>query len=105
MAVLKKQLVILTALASFINQICAQQWVWDEIYEEQLDTPSEDFTLGGLICLCVLIGLIWFISKCVKIAKEEHRKKMELRKKNEKKTDDILSNMDHVIDCINHKAE
>lgn len=87
------------------NELFAQQWAMDEVYDDWRDTSSDSFSIGGLIGLVVLIGIVWLISKGVKVAKEEHTRKMELRKKNEKKTDDIVSNIDQIIHSINQKQQ
>lgn len=87
------------------NKLFAQQWAMDEVYDDWRDTSSDDFSVCGLIGLAVLIGVIWLISKGIKVAKEEHTKKMELRKKNEKKTDDIVSSIDKIMDSINQKKD
>lgn len=87
------------------NKLLAQQWAMDEVYDDWRDTSSDEISIGGVIGLVVLIGIIWLISKGVKAAKEEHTRKMELRKKNEKKTDDIISNIDRIMNSINQKRE
>lgn len=87
------------------NKLLAQQWAMDEAYDDWSDTSSDGFSIKGFICFAVLIGIIWLISKGVKVAKEEHTRKMEIRKKNEKKTDDIVSNIDQIINSINQKKE
>lgn len=99
---------IFTAIGLFlisINKPRAQQWAMDEAYDDWRDTSSDGFSIGGVIGLLVLIGFIWLISKGVKTAKKEHEKKIELRKKNEKKTNDILSNIDNIIGSKNKKQE
>ena len=101
----KKIVIATTSFFILINKLMAQQWVWDEIEKERQDTPSEGFSFSGFILLCVLVAIIWLISKGVKIGKEEHAKRIERRKQNEKKTNDILSNMDNIINSINAKNE
>lgn len=101
----KKIALAIGSLLIAINRLRAQQWAMDEAYDDWRDTSSDGFSVGGLIGLAVLIGVIWLISKGIKVAKEEHTKKMELRKKNEKKTDDIVSNIDKIMDSINQKKE
>lgn len=101
----KKTVIATISFFVLINELIAQQWVWDEIEMERQDTPSEGFSFGGLILLCVLVAIIWLIGKGVKAGKEEHAKKIERRKQNEKKTNDILSNMDSIINSINTKNE
>jgi len=99
---------IIIAIASFvapINKLLAQQWVWDEIDRDRQDTSSDGFSFGGFIGLCLIIGVIWLISKGIKAGKEEHAKRMEQRKQNEKRTDDILSNMDNLINSLNNKKD
>ena len=101
---MKKRILIAIGFLLIVkNKLLAQQWAMDEAYDDWRDTSSDGFSVRGLIGLAVLIGVIWLISKGIKCAKEEHTKKMELRKKNEKKTDDIISNIDNIMDSINRK--
>ncbi len=85
---------ILVLLAT--DKILAQQWVWDEIYEDQHSTPAES-PIPGIIGLGILIIIIWIIRGLIKYWKNELNKKKEIRKHNEKRTIDILSNIDSVI--------
>ena len=101
----KKLLTAVSLLLIAKNKLHAQQWAMDEAYDDWRETSSDGFSVGGLIGLVVLIGIVWLISKGVKVAKEEHTRKMELRKKNEKKTDDIVSTIDKIIDSINQKQQ
>ena len=94
---------ILIAILIHGNHVFAQQWGMDEAYYDWRDTRSEGFSIRGLLGLVILVGVIWLISKGVKAVKEEHEKNLELRKLNEKKTEDILSDIDQVIDSINQK--
>lgn len=101
----KKLLTAVSLLLIAKNKLHAQQWAMDEAYDDWRETSSDGFSVGGLIGLVFLIGIVWLISKGVKVAKEEHTRKMELRKKNEKKTDDIVSTIDKIIDSINQKQQ
>lgn len=99
---------IVIAIASFVasvNTLLAQQWVWDEIDGDRQGASSDGFSFGGIILLCLIVAVIWLISKGIKVGKEEHAKRIEQRKQNEKKTDDILSNMDSFINSINNKED
>jgi len=100
---MKKVIAIIISLLVHIDYVFAQQWGMDEAYYDWRDTSSEGFSVRGLFGLAILVGIIWLISKGVKAVKEEHARNMELRKQNEKKTEDILSNIDQVIDSINQK--
>lgn len=98
--------IIAIAIVTFyvsIDKLMAQQWVWDEIYRDRQDTASDDSSFGGFVGLCLFVAIIWIISKIVKVGKEEHTKRMKQRKQNEKKTDDILSNIDDLINSLNNK--
>ena len=99
---------IVIAFASFvasINQLFAQQWVWDEIDKDYQDTSSDGVSFVGFIGLCIIIAVIWLISKGINAGKEEHAKRMKQRKQNEKRTDDILSNMDNLINSLNNNKD
>lgn len=100
-----KIVIAIASVVASINKLLAQQWVWDEIDRDRQDTSSDGFSFGGIIVLCLLIAVIWLISKGIKAGKEEHAKRMEQRKQNEKRTDDILSNMDDFINSLNNKEE
>lgn len=103
---MKRKIIIVGAfIVSSTNNLVAQHWAMDEAYDDWRDTSSESFSIGGLVVLAVVIGVVWIISIAVKVAKEEHTKKEEQRKKNEKKTDDIVSSIDQIIDSINQKKE
>lgn len=105
MNIKKKAVASCITILILISQVYAQQWGMDEAYYDWRDTRSDGFSIGGLFVLAIIVGIIWLISKGLKAAKEEHAKSMELRKKNEKKTEDILSNIDQVIDSINQKKQ
>jgi uncharacterized transporter YbjL len=100
-----KIVMAIASVVASINKLLAQQWVWDEIDRDRQDTSSDGFSFGGIIVLCLLIAFIWLISKGIKVGKEEHARRMEQRKQNEKRTDDILSNMDDFINSLNNKEE
>ena len=100
---MKKVVAFFITTLVLINHVFAQQWGMDEAYYDWRDTRSEGFSIRGLLGLVILVGVIWLISKGVKAVKEEHEKNLELRKQNEKKTEDILSDIDQVIDSINQK--
>ena len=102
---MKRTIAIFITILIYVQHVFAQQWGMDEAYYDWRDTRSEGFSIGGLFVLAIIVGIIWLISKGLKAAKEEHAKSMELRKKNEKKTEDILSNIDQVIDSINQKKQ
>ena len=100
---MKRIITIFITTLIHINYVFGQQWGMDEAYDDWRDTRSEGFSLGGLFVLAILVVVIWLISKGVKAVKEEHERNMELRKNNEKKTENILSNIDQIIDSINQK--
>lgn len=102
---MKRTIAIFITILIYVQHVFAQQWGMDEAYYDWRDTRSEGFSIGGLFVLAFIVGIIWLISKGIKTAKEEHAKSMELRKKNEKKTEDILSNIDQIIDSINQKKQ
>lgn len=100
-----KTVIAFASFVALINKLLAQQWVWDEIDKDRQDTPSDGFSFGGFIGLCLLIVVIWLISKGIMVGKEEHAKRMKQRKQNEKRTDDILSNMEDFINSLNNKKD
>ncbi len=100
---MKKVVAFFITTLVLINHVFAQQWGMDEAYDDWLDTRSDGFSLGGLFVLAILVGVVWLISKGFKAVKEEHTRNVELRKKNEKKTEDIVSNIDQIINSINKK--
>lgn len=81
---MKKNYTLLIVFLLSTGNLFAQQWVWDEIYEEQHSTPAENPILG-IIGLGALIFFIWLISSIIKYGKKEQSRKKENRKKNEKK--------------------
>lgn len=100
-----KIVVAVALFSNLINTMCAQQEIWEEIYRDEQDVSSDGFSFGGFVGLCLLIAIIWIISKAVKVIKEERVRKMEQRKQNEKRTDDILSNIDGFINTLNENKE
>lgn len=67
---MKKITLLIATLTLSFNKLSAQQWVLDEIYEEQHATQSDDVSLGyivlGLIMLIAaifVIGLIFSLFK------------------------------------------
>lgn len=59
---IKVKLILLTCSISLSSNLFAQQWVLDEIAEEQSDSP--EITFPGFILLLIIIGLGTIIFKC-----------------------------------------
>lgn len=105
MNIMKRTVAFCFTFLILTSQVFAQQWGMDEAYEDWRDTRTESFSVGGLFVLAVLVGVVLLISKGLKAVKEEHARNLELRTKNEKKTEDIVSKTDQIINSINQKKQ
>ena len=97
---MKKSILIVSVILLKMSAF-AQSAYMHEAQEDAREGGGDFFTaILGFVVLIVFAKIISSISKSVK---KEHERKMEKRKRNEKKTDDILTNMDDIINSIQKK--
>ncbi len=77
---MKKLSLFIGILTFSFNKLLAQQWVWDEIYEEQHASPrSEEPSLGYIILgLIILVAIIFVIGLLINLFKKHKEGIMDL---------------------------
>jgi hypothetical protein len=69
---MKKLALWIVTLTLPLKRVLAQQWVWDEIYEEQHATPrSEDPSFGYILLgLIILVAILFVIGLLINMFKK-----------------------------------
>ena len=77
---MKKLSLFIGILTFSFNKLLAQQWVWDEIYEEQNASPrSRELSLGYIILgLIILVAIIFVIGLLINLFKKHKEGIMDL---------------------------
>lgn len=77
---MKKLVLWIGVLTLPLNRVFAQQWIWDEIYEEQHATPrSEEPSIGYvLLGFIILVAIIFVIGLLINLFKKNKEGIMDL---------------------------
>lgn len=77
---MKKISLLIGILTFSFNKLLAQQWVWDEIYEEQHASPrSEEPSFGYILLgLIIIVTIIFVIGLLVNLFKKNKERIMDV---------------------------